>query len=229
MPLRSCGWPGLGCRLFTSRAGTPFVGMDRWYHRRKDTCLVSTLLFARGVTLHMSKPMTDVDVGPESRLNAFQSQVDNDQAADGTTENAGAIVWPADIHVKAVHVVIGYLLRSGWNQPDAITQSKAIVDAAAQRSRAGTSKETAMPIERLALLIAMEHVGQSISAGVTVVPTERREPMRPAAVNRLAGPLRVSEWSSRLAAKCAAAPSTALGAVSRWVPLLRLRERRSGM
>lgn len=189
--------------------------------------LVSTLFFALGVTLLMFKPTTDVDVGPESRLNALQPVVNHSHIAD-PIQNNGAIVWPEDVHVKAVHVVIGYLLRSGWNQPDAITRSKAIVDAAAQRSQSGTPKETAMPIERLALLIAMEHVGQSTSAGVMVVPTECHQPMRPAGVNRLAAPLRVSEWSSRLATKCAAAPSSALSVASRWVPL-RLRERRSEM
>lgn len=189
--------------------------------------LVFTLLFALGVTLIMFEPMTDVDVGPEARLNVFQPKNEDARGSD-RTHAAGAIVWPADIHVKAVHVVIGYLLRSGWNQPDAITQSKAIVDAAEQRSRSGTAKEIAMPIERLALVIAMEYVGQATSAGVTVVPTERQQAMRPAAVNRLAGPLRVSEWSSGLAVKFASIPLFAVTTASRYVPL-RWRQRRGEM
>jgi hypothetical protein len=171
----------------------------------------------------MSEPTTDIDVGPEHRLDSFPAAAKPSSASSVAT---GAIAWPEDIHVKALHLVIGYLLRSGWNQPEAIPQAKAIVNVAAQRNQSGSLKETSMPIERLALSIAMEHVGKSVAQRITVVPTETRHAMRPADVNRLAQPLRWSEWSSTLATKCAAVPTSIYVATVRRLPL-RLRDSQS--
>lgn len=182
----------------------------------------------------MFKPLTDVDIG-------FLAG-NGSHAGNGSLAGNGDFqkdVWPEaffsgqiqDAHVKTAAIVAGYLMRSGSDRCDAIARSQAIVIEAARRHESGSPKEIAMPIERLALMIAMEQLGRSIGDRVTVVPAERPRAMPPAAANRLARPLRAAQLAlTQLAltwgAGSVAAPAKRLAGVIGCLPL-RVRNRRT--
>ncbi|TWU60196.1 hypothetical protein Poly51_04710 [Rubripirellula tenax] len=101
--------------------------------------------------------------------------------------------------MQAMKVTVGYLLKSGMNQSDAIDAAKRIVDIAAERSISGDRRDAVMGLDRLALEVAVAARLEALGKVQTVVPQEIVRPMTQAAPTRLVAPLRAETWRSATA------------------------------
>lgn len=93
-------------------------------------------------------------------------------------------------YAKAVQASVSYLLRSGLNQPDAITLATEVVSRAAEQSISGSARQAAIPLDRLALEKAIDLRTEHLQSRRIVVPAEQIRPMTKAAPNRLINPFR---------------------------------------
>ncbi|TWU47965.1 hypothetical protein [Rubripirellula reticaptiva] len=93
-------------------------------------------------------------------------------------------------YMRAVQSSVSYLLRSGLNQPDAITLARQVVDRAADQSVSGSARQATMPLDRLALETAIDLRIEQLKSRRTVVPVENLRPMTKATPSRLINPFR---------------------------------------